>query len=167
LDFRIFRFAPKQVLAAAMGCACANAVLSFYLLEQPEGRRPMFVPNPKPRRASASGNALMEYAVPAGVLLVSVGIIATCTDVNKLMAEYFMAASGHTQSALSGTTYKTDALAGPGYGSVGNGSQGFSSFGSMSGGGGGGGGGGGTMYYGAISRAGGRTPSPSAEYLYP
>jgi hypothetical protein len=111
----------------------------------------------------------MEYVLPAAILLLSAGILVTTTDINKILGEYFMAASGHTKTDLTGGVFKTQALAGPGYGNPGNGIEGFSNFGAIQDGNGTptGESASGSFYYGAIARSGARPAPTSAEYLYP
>lgn len=121
------------------------------------------------RQSSAKGNALMEYAVPAALILLSAGVLVTITGATDIMAEYFMSASGRTKASLSGTTFKTKGLAEDAYGSPGNGLGGFSNFGGLTDGAGGAaaGAGGGMFYAGNANRNGGRQESGSSEYLYP
>jgi hypothetical protein len=121
------------------------------------------------RRPKAQGNALMEYAVPACIILFSAGVLLTVTDATTIMAEYFMTASGHTKSSLSGTTFKTEGLATLSYGSVGNGLDGFTSFATVKDGSGAATGesAGGVFYSGSVTRTGARPVSPSTEYLFP
>jgi hypothetical protein len=73
------------------------------------------------------GNALIEYVIPLSVLLVAVGILSTIFDINAVIGEYFMAASGHTQSALQGGSFKTKPMAATAIGAFSNGNKGFSS----------------------------------------
>lgn len=122
------------------------------------------------KRPTYRGNALIEYVVPAALLLFTAGVLATTTDLNKVLAEYYMAASGYTKAALAGGTFKTQALAGPGYGDPSNGKEGFNNAfatvldgnnqatGESAAG---------TFYYGGISRSGARPAPTSTEYLYP
>jgi hypothetical protein len=115
------------------------------------------------------GNALMEYAVPASIILFSAGVMLTVTDATSIMGEYFMSASGHTKSSLSGSTFKTDGLGASAYGDMDNGLSGFTSFAAVTDGSGAATGekAGGLFFSGAVNRSGGRQPSPSPEYLYP
>ncbi len=115
------------------------------------------------------GNALMEYAVPAAVILLSAGVLVTVTDATDVMAEYYLAASGRTTSSLQGTTFKTEGLAQDSYGDAGNGLSGFSNFATVKDGSGGAvaTSGGGLFFSGDYTRSGGRQASPSTEYLYP
>ncbi|HEY9686883.1 MAG TPA: hypothetical protein V6C52_07925 [Coleofasciculaceae cyanobacterium] len=71
------------------------------------------------------GNALIEYVIPLAVLLVAVGILATIFDINAVIGEYFMAASGHTQSALQGGSFKTKPMSSTAIGAFSNGNKGF------------------------------------------
>ena len=124
--------------------------------------------SPPRYRRSRTGNALMEYAVPAAMLLLTAGVAASALDAKGSIAGYFLAASGHTQTALTGGVFKTIALEGPGYGSTGNGQTGFTALATLMDGnnqvlpstatG--------FFYNGSVSRAGNRVPSPSPEYLY-
>ncbi len=76
-----------------------------------------------------SGNALIEYALPLGILIVSVGIISTVVDINQVMSKYFAAASGHTESDISGGSLNAKPMAEGVSGVLGNGQAGFSSLG--------------------------------------
>lgn len=115
------------------------------------------------------GNALMEYAVPASLLLLTAGVMSSALNVNGSIAGYFLAASGHSQSALSGGVFKTIALEEPGVGSTGNGQEGFTTFATLLDGndqplpvaGAG------IFYTVPVIRGGGRPASLSPEYLYP
>jgi hypothetical protein len=100
---------------------------------------------------AARGNALMEYVVPACVILIAAGVIATVGGINEIMAEYFMAASGHTKADLAGNTFETKPMGEGAAATLGNGMAGVSA--------------GGAIYGGAIGRTGGG--APSSEYLYP
>lgn len=80
------------------------------------------------RPARSTGNALMEYVVPASVILLSAGVLTTVMDANTLMSSYFLSASGHTQANMSGTKFETQGLAENSYGDINNGLDGFSSF---------------------------------------
>lgn len=115
----------------------------------------------------SSGNALMEYAVPAAIILLSTGLLVTLTDTSKAMAWYFLSASGRSAISLKGTTLETQGLVESATGDNGMGLQGFgrSSFGSVPGGAGGSGA---TpvFYSGTVTRTGGRSGSASSEYLY-
>ena len=127
-----------------------------------------------------SGNALMEYAVPMGLILVAAGVLVTVTKVDETIADYFMAATGHTSNSLSGSKMKTEELAKASEGSaLGNGNA-FTNFGSItdgngmavSGAGSSGGyyGGGGGGYSGAVDRSGSRPAvagTGGVENLYP
>ncbi len=118
-------------------------------------------------RQKSSGNALMEYAVPATIILLSTGLFVTLTDTSKAMASYFLSASGRSTMSLKGTTLETQGLAESATGDNGMGLQGFgrSSFAAVSGGAGGTGA---TpaFYSGTVTREAGRTGSSSPEYLY-
>ncbi len=100
---------------------------------------------------AARGNALMEYVVPACVILIAAGVIATVGGINEIMADYFMAASGHTKANLAGSTFETKPMGEGAAAIMGNGMAGVSSSG--------------TLYSGSIGRTGGG--APSSEYLYP
>ena len=114
-----------------------------------------------------SGNALMEYAVPAAIILLSTGLLVTLTDTSKAMAWYFLSASGRSAFSLKGTTLETQGLAESATGDNGMGLQGFgrSSFAAVPGGAGGSGA---TpiFYSGTVTRSGGRRGSATSEYLY-
>lgn len=120
-------------------------------------------------KACRQGNALMEYAVPAAIILLSSGVLMTVTDATEIMAEYFLSASGRTKSSLQGSTFKTEGLAEDAYGDVGNGLAGFSNFASLKDGAGGAiaTSGNALFFSGSVSRTGARTQAGSAEYLYP
>jgi len=120
-------------------------------------------------RSPARGNALMEYAVPACLILFSAGVMLTVTDATGIMGEYFMSASGHTKSDLNGTTFKTNGLAETAYGDTGNGLEGFTSFASVTDGSGAATGesAGGLFYSGNVSRTGGRQSASTTEALFP
>lgn len=75
------------------------------------------------------GNALMEYALPMTVILLTAGVLATVVDIQGLLGKYFMASSGHTTSSLDGNTFKPKPLTGSG--ELGNGSAGFNNYGVM------------------------------------
>jgi hypothetical protein len=111
----------------------------------------------------------MEYAVPAALLLLTAGVMASAMDVNASLAGYFLAASGHSQSALSGGIFKTVALEGPGVGSTGNGQDAFTTFATLLDGNDQPlpGTGAGVFYTAPVIRGGARPVSPSPEYLYP
>ena len=76
------------------------------------------------RKKSSRGNALIEYALPAAVILLTCGVIGSLTGVNDLMADYFMSASGKTRSKLdAGTkTFKVDLTTSEKLGAGGDGS---------------------------------------------
>ena len=114
--------------------------------------------------ARVSGNALMEYVVPATVILLTAGVLMTLTDANEILAEYFLSASGRTTSSLQGTTLQTTGLGENSYGDVANGMSGFTSFATSSAGAGTAGG---TFYYGNVTRSGGRRTSTDPDYAYP
>jgi hypothetical protein len=120
-------------------------------------------------RTTAQGNALMEYVVPAAVILLSAGVLVTVTDATTVMADYFMAASGHTRaSSLQGTTFKTAGLAENSYGSTDNGLKGFRSFAKVLNGQGVSTGedGGGFFYLDSPTRSGARPTPSSSEQLF-
>lgn len=121
-------------------------------------------------RRTSGGSALMEYVVPAVLVLVLSGVIVTVTGIDKVLGQYFMAGSGYDKSALTGTTFKTDSLAANATGDIGTGWQGFDSYGSVMDGSGkkvASSGGGGVFYSGAITRSGPRASSANPEYLFP
>ncbi len=115
------------------------------------------------------GNALMEYALPAGVILLSAGLLVTVSDATGIMAEYYLSASGRTKASLQGRTFKTQGLADGAYGDASNGFAAFAGFAGLKDGAGGAvaSAGGGLFYAGDASRKGGRRPSPSPDALYP
>jgi len=80
------------------------------------------------RRRQHSGNALMEYAVPAAILLLTAGILATSTNLNGMLGEYFLSASGNTKAALSGGVFKPKAFSDNVTGNPKNGSDAFPGF---------------------------------------
>ena len=122
----------------------------------------------KPRhstvRAKSRGNALMEYAVPAAVILLSAGILVTITDTTGLMAKFYLAASGRTSSSLSGSTMTTKGLGENAFGDVNNGLSGFTSFGTLEPARGSGGS---LLYIGQVTRTGARAAATDPEYLFP
>jgi hypothetical protein len=122
------------------------------------------------RSNALRGNALMEYVVPAAVILISAGVLVTVIDADKLMGEYFMSASGHTTSSMSGTTLQTKGLAENSYGDIENGLGGFKrSFVLVLDGSGADTGeeSGGPFYLDPANRTGGRQAPPSTEQLFP
>lgn len=78
------------------------------------------------------GNAIMEYALPLAVVLVTCGVLMTVGDIQKLMAKYFMSATGHTQADMQGTTLQVKMGPEPGTYQTGNGSEGFTNMGGVS-----------------------------------
>jgi hypothetical protein len=121
------------------------------------------------RRTASQGNALMEYVVPAAVILLSAGVLVTVTDATEIMADYFMSASGHTRaSSLEGKTFKTLGLAENSYGNTDNGLKGFNSFAKVLDGQGASTGedGGGFFYLDSPSRSGARPTPPNTEQLF-
>lgn len=124
----------------------------------------------KRRSCKVLGNALLEYVVPATVLLITAGVLLSATDVTKAIGGYFLAGSGHGASDVSGGVLKTAALQGIGSGLVGNGQEGFTDkFATLLDGNGkplpstaeG------FFYNGIVVRKAERAPSASPEYLYP
>jgi hypothetical protein len=120
--------------------------------------------------SKALGNALIEYVVPATVLLMTAGVLLSATNVTSVIGGYFLAGSGHGASDVSGGVLKTAALQGIGFGLVGNGREGFADkFATLLDGNGeplpttaeG------FFYNGIVVRMAERTPSSSPEYLYP
>lgn len=81
-------------------------------------------------RRQNPGNAIMEYALPLAIVLVVCGVLATAGDIQKIMARFFMSASGHTQSDLkNGVLHvdnRPDATT-----PTGNGSEGFTGLGGV------------------------------------
>lgn len=125
---------------------------------------PSLIRRPIHRRAAQGGSALMEYAVPAALILLAAGVLMTIADTTGLMADFFLSASGRSSSSLSGTTLQTNGLGENSYGNVDNGLSGFSSFGSQ---GPVAGTGGTSLYIGSVTRNGGRQSGSSSEYLFP
>lgn len=111
-----------------------------------------------------SGNALMEYVVPAAIILLSAGLLVTLADTSKLLGLYFLSASGRTVGSLNGTTLKLKGLAENATGDSGIGLAGFSGsqFGSVSGGNSGTAG---IFWSGTVTRTGGRYSGSSSEYF--
>lgn len=116
------------------------------------------------RSHAPSGNALMEYVVPAVVLLISAGVLMTLVDTTGLMAQFYLSASGRTSSSLAGTSLQTKGLGENAYGDVGNGLSGFTSFGKQAPKAGTGGT---LLYIGQVTRTGGRGTPADPEYLFP
>lgn len=129
----------------------------------------MEISNRKNTRKSLRGNALMEYVLPIGLILLTCGVLAASIDITGILGNYFMAASGHQSDALSDGVFETSIMASKAKGFTGNGIGGFTSFGTMldasgqptgeksSG----------VFFVGSINRPGARAASPSSEYLYP
>lgn len=122
-------------------------------------------------RASYCGNALMEYALPAAIIMLSSGLLITLTGATDIMAKYYLSASGRTDSSLSAETFKTQGLAESVLGNTGNGLTAFgsSNFADLTDGSGvpivtspGG-----AFYLGDMTRTSTRPISPSPDYLYP
>lgn len=113
------------------------------------------------------GNALMEYVVPASIILISAGVLVTITDATQLMAEYFLSASGRTKASLEGSTFKIQGLAEGVSGRTGNGLGGFQNFAGLKDGAGGAAPttGGGMFYSGNVTHSGAQPAS--SEYLFP
>lgn len=118
----------------------------------------------------APGNALLEYVVPATVLLITAGVLLSATNLTSVISGYFLTASGHSTSDVSGGVLKTAALAGIGAGLVSNGQEGFTDkFATLLDGSGqampvtatG------FFYNGIVIRTSERPPASSPEYLYP
>jgi hypothetical protein len=123
-------------------------------------------------RASYCGNALMEYAVPAAIIMLSSGLLITVTGATDLMAGYYLSVSGRTFNSLEGEIFKTRGLADRAVGSAGNGATAFGSnnLGSLIDGSGTAvvSNEGGVFYLGDMSRPPGNRPiSSSPDYLYP
>lgn len=91
-------------------------------------------------RSSVRGNALIEYALPAGIFVVSLGIIATTVDVNGMVGAFFASANGDPGSAIQGDRYIAKSMGLSATGAQGNGSGNFTPSGAAGGLGGGGGG---------------------------
>lgn len=121
------------------------------------------------RQNRQRGNALMEYVVPAGVILLSAGVLVTAGNAASVLGEYFLSASGHTSDNLSGGVFKTNAMAAGAYGDVGNGQDGFTAFGGLLDGNlqPTGESAAGVFYLGDYSRTSGRKASTDPEYLFP
>jgi hypothetical protein len=120
-------------------------------------------------RRAAHGQALWEYAVPMALILISAGVMVTMTDIDKVIADYFMAASGHEASALSGGSFKMQVMGASASGATGNGGSGMTNFGKMqyADGTASGESAAGLMYALPVARSGARLPATSTEYLYP
>ena len=80
-----------------------------------------------------SGNALMEYALPAAIILVTAGVFATAFDIQNMIPKFFVASSGHNTGAIQDKIFKPSELAEGARGSAtGDGSEGnFANFGTM------------------------------------
>lgn len=103
------------------------------------------------------GNAMVEYALPAGIFVLGVGILATTVNVNGLLGQFYAMANGDSASAIAGGRYSAKALGLTASGSQGNGAGNFN----ISGGSGGfgpgiaaGGGGGGMFGNGGLTSSG-------------
>ncbi len=79
-----------------------------------------------------TGNAIMEYALPLAVVLATCAMLATVGDIQKLMARFFMSASGHTQSDLKNGVLEVNNNPGAIDAQTGTGAEGFSSLGGVS-----------------------------------
>ncbi len=75
--------------------------------------------------AKQRGNSLMEYAVPAAIILLTVGVLSTFLDIQGLMGQYFSAASGHTRSDMQGSTLNVTLNSANLAGQTGTGASGF------------------------------------------
>lgn len=123
-----------------------------------------------PTRSRQRGNALIEYGVPLTVLLVVTGALATSEQIRVLLADYFVAASGHTRASLSGSTFTPQQVGQPSGGQeLGNGWQAFSAYAQLRNGQNQslGQSGDGIFFAQPVLRAGARAASPDPEYLYP
>jgi len=114
------------------------------------------------------GNALLEYVVPMALLILAAGFVSTVVDIKGILAEYFMSGSGYTSSALSGGTFKTDAMPKPAVSTPGNGSENMTSVASVTNGGGASAASSGVGFLGngAWSRSGARQAPASTEVLF-
>lgn len=114
------------------------------------------------------GSALMEYVVPSTILLLTVGLVTTLTDINTLVADYFVASSGYTKSDIVGNQFKLNGMINDVSYSLGNGMQAFNSYARVTDGNRNNvaSSAAGTFYWGSVSREGGRKASGSNEYLY-
>jgi hypothetical protein len=79
----------------------------------------------------ASGQSLTEYALPVACILLVGGVIAMTVDINGIIDDYFMAASGHSAASKTGTTFKPGQLGAEASGATGNGAAGFDSMGRL------------------------------------
>lgn len=122
-------------------------------------------------RRISRGNSLMEYVVPTCAILFGAGLLMTLSNQTALVAKYFMAASGRSDSSLTGSTFKTNGFADNTVGLSGNGLEGFPGtyFAQVSNGSGSSAEAsqGGTFYASDGLRAGGRPAPASSDYLYP
>lgn len=111
----------------------------------------------------------MEYVVPAGVILLSAGVLVTAGNAASVLGEYFMSASGYTSDSLSGGVFKTDGMGSGVSGDTGNGQEGFSEFGGMLDGNlePTGESAAGVFFVGDYSRTSSRKASTDPEYLFP
>jgi len=111
-----------------------------------------------------SGNALMEYVVPAVLILASSGVLVTIADTTGLMPLLYLSSSGRDATSLTGTTLVTTGLDENAFGYVDNGSTGFTNYGSLSPGGSGKMS---NLYYGPVARFGSRVTGVDPDYLFP
>ena len=115
-------------------------------------------------RNRASGNALMEYVVPAVLILASSGVLVTIADTTGLMPMLYLSSSGRDATSLTGTTLVTNGLDENSFGYVYNGSAGFTNYGSLSSASGGKMS---NLYYGPVARFGSRVTGVDPDYLFP
>lgn len=109
------------------------------------------------RKNKFAGNSLMEYIVPAVIIIVTAGVLSTVLGIDKVLGQYFMSASGHGSGSLVGSTFKAGSVGDGAKGSLGNGKGAFSSFATMTNGGGvasSWSGSGATFYSGAVDQGG-------------
>lgn len=115
-------------------------------------------------RCAFAGNSLMEYVVPAVIILLAAGVFITITDTTGLMANFYLSASGRSSSSLSGTALQTKGLGEDSYGNVDNGVGAFTTFGTLTPVAGTGGT---SLYVGQVTRTGSRGTASSTDYLFP
>ncbi len=115
-------------------------------------------------RCRFSGNALMEYVVPAVALFLASGLILTFADISGLMGSSYILATGHPLTSLSGNALKSSGLNEGAFGDIENGSMGVYYFGSLDSGGGNASG---YFWTGPVTRIGSRASSGDPDYLFP
>lgn len=132
----------------------------------------------KPSRTRYSGNALMEYVLPAAIIMLSSGLLITVIGSTNIMTNYYISASGRAVNAgnpknvvLKDKTFITQGLADRANGNASNGLPAFgnSSFADLIDGAGSilVSNQGGRFYLGDMTRKTSRPISSSPDYLYP